>query len=71
MKIAEFARRARAHRLHIKNVLMTGLEGSCPDRRVFISAAVNRTSAVKFDSQTKCRTEALIPYPHLVASHRR
>jgi hypothetical protein len=64
MKVGEFAQRARALRLHTKNDAKTGLERSRFDRRVF------RTSCVKFHSETKCRMEALIPYPKAVASRR-
>lgn len=70
MKVAEFAQRARAHRLRIKSALTTGLEGSRTDRPIADPEAHNRTSAVKFHWQTKCRMESLIPYPTAAASQR-
>ncbi|SFV34513.1 hypothetical protein SAMN04488557_2348 [Hyphomicrobium facile] len=70
MKVGEFAQRARAHRLRLKNSLTAGLEVSRVDRRVIDHEGANRTSAVKFHSQTKCRTETLIPYPKAAASQR-
>ena len=70
MKVAEFAQRGRAHRLRIENALTKGLEGSRTDRPVADPEAGNRTSAVKFHWQTKCRMESLIPYPTAAASQR-
>jgi len=71
MKVGEFARRARAHRLPEKNDVETACERARRNRRLFDPATAGGASAVKFLSETKCRAEALIPYPQAVSTRRR
>jgi hypothetical protein len=69
MKVGEFAQRARAQRLCTKSDVKTCLERSRFDLRKFDPVVECRTSALRFHAETKCRMEALIPYPPKPSLH--